>query len=135
MLERKSYLIQNQLNPFPISGVLSLSDDGRLRFTLDAGAADCFLGWLEKALATTGLKERIRSGERPVVFDLPIAQRKIRWPKSLLGYGMKIDDDQRNWVVTLIYPSDNSIWGLVNMVKNRRTAKPWKDAFSAAGVA
>jgi hypothetical protein len=33
MLEREAYLLQNQLNPFPIGGKLVLSDDGRLSFS------------------------------------------------------------------------------------------------------
>lgn len=132
MLEQDSYLLQNQLNPFPISGQLVLDDDGRLSFTLDANAAVAALGWLEKALDTDGLKERVNGGERPVAFELPVAGRKISWPKSLGGYGMKIEDERRNWIVTLNYPSGGGIWQLINLIKSKGTAKPWRDAFAAA---
>ncbi len=134
MLERSSWLLQNQINPFPVSGVLSLDDEGRLRFTLDAGAANCMLGWLEKALGTEGLKERINAGERPVVFDLPVAQPTITWPKSLGGYGLKVEDGSRTWVITLDYPSGGGISQLVHIFKSKGTSKPWKDALAAAGA-
>ena len=134
MLERSSWLLQNQINPFPVSGVLSLDDNGRLRFTLDAGAASCMLGWLEKALDTQGLKERINSGERPVVFDVPVAQVKITWPKSLGGYGFKVDDGSRTWIVTLDYPSGGGISQLIHIFKSKGTSKPWKDALAAGGA-
>ncbi|MGO8875233.1 MAG: hypothetical protein ACLQNG_05630 [Acidimicrobiales bacterium] len=134
MLERPSWLLQNQINPFPVSGVLSLDDNGRLRFTLDAGAASCMLGWLEKALDTQGMKERVNNGERPVVFDLPVAQQQITWPKSLGGYGLKVDDGSRTWIITLDYPSGGGISQLSHIFKSKGTSKPWKDALAAAGA-
>ena len=134
MLERRSYLLQNQLNPFPISGILSLDDAGRLRFVLDAAAASSSLGWLEKALGTTGLKERISRGEQPVAFDLAVAQRKISWPKSLGNYGMKIEDQDRTWIVTLDYPSGGGISQIIHMFKSKGTSGPWKQALAAAGA-
>jgi hypothetical protein len=135
MLERKTYLLQNHLNPFPISGQLSLSDAGSLAFVLAAAAAGCALGWLEKLLDIQGLKERITSGERVVVFEVPVRQATISWPKSLGGYGMKIDDAQRSWIVTLDYPSGGGIAQIIHMFKGKGTAKPWKEAFAAAGAA
>jgi hypothetical protein len=54
MLEREAYLLQNQLNLFPIGGKLVLSDDGRLSFTLGALAKDASMGWLEKRSERTG---------------------------------------------------------------------------------
>jgi hypothetical protein len=97
--------LQNQMNPFPISGRLTLGDDGRLTFALDEKAAGASLGWLEQAIGAEGLKERINSGERPVVFDFPVADCKIAWPKMLGGYAMKIDSEDRKWIVSLNYPS------------------------------
>jgi hypothetical protein len=135
MLEQDSYLLQNQLNPFPISGKLVLADDGHLRFTLDEKAAGASLGWLEKVLGADELKSRIEAGERPVVFDVPVAGRKFAWPKSLGGYAMKFEDDQRKWIVSLNYPSGGGVWQLINMINNRGTAKPWKEALAAAGAA
>ena len=86
------------------------------------------------ALDTQGLKERINSGERPVVFDVPVAQVKITWPKSLGGYGFKVDDASRTWIVTLDYPSGGGISQLIHIFKSKGTSKPWKDALAAAGA-
>jgi hypothetical protein len=135
MLEQDSYLLQNQMNPFPISGQLVLDDDGRLRFTLDEKAAAASLGWLEKALGSDGLKERIQGGERPLIFDVAVQGRKISWPKSLGGYAMKIEDHDRKWIVSLNYPSGGGLWQMINMVGAKSTTKPWKEALAAAGAA
>ncbi len=89
MLEQHSYLLQNQMNPFPISGQLKLSDAGELSFRLDEKAAQASLGWLEKATGISGLKESIQGGERPVVFSLRISDHKVSWPKTLGGYAMR----------------------------------------------
>ncbi len=134
MLERDTYLLQNQLNPFPISGQLVLTDEGHLSFTLDEKAAQASLGWLETVLGEDGLKARIESGERPVAFDLPVSGRKITWPKSLGNYGFKLHDDGRDWVVTLNYPSGGGVWQLINIFKSGGTSKPWKEALAAAGA-
>jgi hypothetical protein len=136
MLEEESaWLLQNQLNPFPIKGRLVLSDDGRLSFTLDAAAADANLGWLEKALGADGLKERIKNGERPVAFDLDLSGRKVSWPSTLARIGMKIGDGDRNWFVSLDYPSGGAIWQAMNLMSGGKKTKPWKEAFAAAGAA
>jgi hypothetical protein len=129
-----AYLLKSQLNPFPVAGTLVLSDEGRLSFTLGEAAAGAALGWVEKATGEKDLKDRLKAGERPVVFDLAIAGRKISWPKTLGNYGMKFDGDDRTWIVSLNYPSGGGIWQLVNMVNSKGTSKPWKDAFAAAGA-
>ena len=133
MLEHDSYLLQNQLNPFPVSGTLQLDDAGVLRFTLDEKAAGASLGWLEKQLAVEGLAERIKGGERPEAFEIPLGQAKVSWPKSLGGYAMKIDSGERKWIVSLNYPSGGALWQTVNMMRSRGTTKPWKEAIAAAG--
>lgn len=133
MLERQGWLLQNQMNPFPISGQLALSDGGRLSFTLDQSSAQCRLGWLEKALETGNLKERIEGGEQPVVFDLPVAGRKIAFPMRLGGYGMTVGDEKRSWTVCLNYPSGGATQ-ILNIVGGRKTSKPWKEAFAAGGA-
>jgi hypothetical protein len=132
MLEQDSYLLQNQLNPFPVSGKLRLEDTGTLRFTLDDKAAGASLGWLEKQLATEGLAERIKGGERPQVFEIPLAGTKVSWPKTLGGYAMKIDAGERKWIVSLNYPSGGALWQTINMVRSRGATKPWKQAIGAA---
>jgi hypothetical protein len=134
MIENSGWLLQNQVNPFPVAGELELTEDGRLRFTLKEKAAEAKLGWLEKALGTDGLKERIKAGERPVVFDLPVGGRKIRWPMSLARIGMKIEDGERNWYVSLDYPSNGAIWQLMNLMGGGKRSKPWKEALAAAGA-
>jgi hypothetical protein len=134
VVEETAYLLQNQLNPFPIAGRLELDGD-RLRFTLNPAAADANLGWLEKALGADGLKQRIKDGERPVVFDLDVSGRKISWPTSLARIGMKISDQDRNWLVSLDYPSSGAIWQTMHLIGGGKRSKPWKEALSAAGAA
>jgi hypothetical protein len=133
LLQRQGWLLQNQMNPFPISGQLVLSDDGRLSFTLDASSAQARLGWLEKALGTSNLKERIEGGEQPGVFDLPVAGRKVAFPMRLGGYGMTIADESRSWTVCLDYPSGGASQ-IFYIMKGKKTSKPWKDALAAGGA-
>ena len=64
-LQQDAYLLQNQMNPFPVSGSLVLDDAGTLSFTLDAKAAGAALGWLEKATGDDGLKAKIEAGTPP----------------------------------------------------------------------
>jgi hypothetical protein len=92
------------------------------------------MGWLEKALGTEELKERISAGERPLVFAFPLAGHEISWPVSLCGYGMKIDGEERPWIVSLDYPSSGALWQTISIVKARGTSKPWKQALAAAGA-
>jgi hypothetical protein len=133
LLQRQGWLLQNQLNPFPISGQLALSDQGHLSFTLDQSSAQCHLGWLEKALGTSNLKERIERGEPSAVFNLPVAGRKIAFPMRLGGYGMTVSDESRSWTVCLNYPSGGASQ-IFNIIGGRKTSKPWKEALAAGGA-
>ena len=133
MLERQGWLMQNQLNPFPISGQLALSDEGLLSFTLDESSAKAHMGWLEKALGTSNLKERIEGGDHPAVFNLPVAGRKIGFPKRLGGYGMTVSDEARSWTVCFNYPSGGASQ-ILNIFGGSKTTKPWKQAFAAGGA-
>jgi hypothetical protein len=135
VLEQDSYLLQNQMNPFPISGQLALDDQGTLSFTLDEKAAGASLGWLEKASGLDGLKARIEAGERPEVFSLPVSGVKFNWPKSLGGCAMKFEAGDRKWIVSLNYPSGGAIWQTMNMLSAKGTTKPWKQALAGAGAA
>ena len=134
-LQQDAYLLQNQMNPFPVSGSLVLDDAGTLSFTLDAKAAGAALGWLEKATGDDELKAKIGAGTPPTVFALPIAGVKVRWPKLLGGYAMKIDGPDRTWIVSLKYPSGGGLWQAANMLTSGGTTKPWKEALKAAGAA
>lgn len=136
MLERENcYLLKSQLNPFSIRGTLRLDDDARLRFILDPGAAGSALGWLEKRLGKPDLKARLKAGERPLAFDLPVAGRTFKWPKRLGGYGMKFDgDDGDGWIVTLNNPNDLGVFEMISILSSKSDSKPWKDALAAAGA-
>jgi hypothetical protein len=68
------------------------------------------------------------------VFDMPVAGRKISWPKSFGGYGMKIEGDERKWLVSLNYPSGGGLWQLINLINSRGTTRPWKEALAAVGA-
>jgi hypothetical protein len=134
MPEQTSYLLQNQMNPFPVSGTLTLDDAGILSFALDEKAAGASLGWLEKALGASDLKEQIVAGARPVIFSLPVSGVKVSWPKLLGGYAMKVEDKGRTWIVSLNYPSGGGVWQMLNMISSGSTTKPWKQALAGAGA-
>ncbi len=85
MLEQHSYLLHNQMNPFPISGQLTLSDDGELSFRLDEKAAQASLGWLEKATGISGLKALIQGGERPSSSVSGSATTRSAGPRPSVG--------------------------------------------------
>jgi hypothetical protein len=132
MLEREAYLLQNQLNPFPVLGKLVLTDEGRLRFTLGAGAKDASMGWLEKTLGTERLKEPVAAGERPVVFDVPVAGHKVSWPVSL---GVLCDEDRGRGAVVDREPRlslERRALAVDQHLRARGTSKPWKHALAAA---
>ena len=83
--------------------------------------------------ATGDLEARVRAGEAVVAFDLPAADLDVDWPLSLGKVGMKIKAD-RNWVVSLDYPSGGAIWQTVNLITGRKKAKAWKGALAGAGA-
>lgn len=133
MREESAYLLQNQLNPFPIVGELTL-EEGRLSFALVAKAAVANLGWLEKVMGIDDLGSRLQDGERLTVFDLELKGRKVSWPASLGKVGLKIADDDRNWIVSLNYPSGGALWQTLNMLGAKTKTKPWREALAAAGA-
>lgn len=129
-LREAAWLLQNQMNPFPVAGDLVL-DGGRLRFTLTAMAADASLGWLEKELGVADIAAKVKAGETVVAFDLAAQGLDVSWPLSLGKVGMKIKAD-RNWIVSLDYPSGGGLLQAMNMVTGRKKAKAWRAALEAA---
>jgi hypothetical protein len=72
-MQLQCYLIDGQYDQVGTSGLFQL-EDGRLRFTLDKDAGTRGkLKWLEKALATENLQDRIQAGEKVVVFETPVS--------------------------------------------------------------
>jgi len=132
-LREGAWLLQNQLNPFPIAGDLVLQD-GRLSFTLTDLAAEASLGWLEKHLDMDDVKARIRAGQSVVAFDVPVAGLEVSWPLSLGKVGMKIKAADRNWVVALDYPSGGALWQTLNLITGRKKSKAWRAALAASGA-
>lgn len=132
--KKKAYLLQNQVNPFPICGDLVLDDGGNLSFTLNEDAAGASLGWLEKAIGQDNLKDRIQGGERPVVFNVPVKDKKIAWPLSLARMGMKFEDGDRKWVVSLEQPNNGAILQTLSILEGGKRSKPWKEALAEAGA-
>ena len=124
-----AWLLQNQVNPFPIAGELDLGD-GRLSFTLAGSAVGAALGWLEKRLGTTGLTARIAGGERVVAFDVPLDDVTVAWPMSLAKAGVTIHDGTHKWVVAFSYPSAGGVWGIIGMLDGRRTGRAWRTALT-----
>src|SRR5947209_13088874 len=122
---QRAYLLKSKLNPFPVMGDLELTDD-RLRFTLGAMAGEAVLGWVEEALDTTNLTERLRGGESVVAFDLPRAGLDVAWPKQFMGSGLELTPPEgRSWLVTLTYPS-GGLFTTYKTMRERPTFKAWK---------
>lgn len=124
--KQEAYLLQSQINPFPVSGQLELTADA-LRFTLDASSGQLTtLGWLEKELGIDGLRDRLKSGEAITAFELQRGQLDISWPKQFMGSAMKVaNPGTRDWLVSLILPS-GSLYSTYKTFKYRSVFKAWK---------
>jgi hypothetical protein len=132
--EDQAWLLQSRINPFPISGSLSLGD-GRISFVLDADAGDTALGWLEKELVDDGLTARIAAGERVVAFDYSLDDCSVSWPITGGGAMMIVrTPGGRKWVVSYDYPSGGSIQQTMSLFTGRSKAKEWKKALAEAGA-
>jgi|AntDryMetagUQ889_1029465.scaffolds.fasta_scaffold10483_2 hypothetical protein len=128
--EDKAWLLRNRFNPFPISGLLSLS--GRvISFRLDADAAEATLGWLEEELEAKRLKERIEEGEEVVAFSLPVDECAVTWPITG-GAMMVIEGPTRKWVVSHDHPVGGAVLQTFNLMSGRGKARAWKKALAAA---
>jgi hypothetical protein len=133
MQQHECYLMDGQYDQVGTSGLLQLDHDGRLSFTLDKEAGTRGkLKWLEKALATDGLQDRIEAGERVVVFDTRVEGKKLKWPWNFRGRVFKLTDDGgRSWMVSLVTPGG----GLMFLLTSGTGApEAWKSALAAAGA-
>jgi len=132
--EDKAWLLQSRINPFPVSGALSLGD-GRISFTLDEEAGDASVGWLEKELDLENIVSRIRSGETVVAFDYALADCAVTWPITGGGAMMIVrTPGGRKWVVSYDFPSAGSISQRVSAFTGRNKAREWKKALAEAGA-
>jgi hypothetical protein len=132
--EDKAWLLQSRINPFPISGALSLGG-GRISFALDADAADAALDWLEKELGVEDLKTTIGAGQAVVAFDYALDECAVSWPITGGGAMMIVQaPGGRKWVVSYDYPSGGSIQQTMTLLTGRRKAKEWKKALAEAGA-
>jgi hypothetical protein len=124
MNPQRAYVMQSRVNPFPVAGILELTD-ATLRFTLDRPAGDAVVGWLEKELGTSRLKDRLKEGETVVAFELPRSQMTVEWPRQFMGAAMKITvPGSRDWLVSLVYPTGTFF--LVRAWSHRDTTKAWR---------
>ena len=128
--EDKAWLLRNRFNPFPISGLLSLSG-GIISFTLDEEAAGASLGWLEDELETERLAERIEAGEEVVAFSLPLDECSVSWPITG-GPMMLIDGPTRKWVISYDHPVGGAVLQTFNLMTGRGKARAWKKALLTA---
>jgi len=131
--EDRAWLLRNRFNPFPISGVLSLSEDV-IAFRLDDDAAEATLGWLEDELGTQDIAERVESGEEVVAFSLPLAECTVSWPITG-GPMMLIHGPTRKWVVSYDHPVGGAVLQTFNLMSGRGKAKAWKKALARAEMA
>jgi hypothetical protein len=124
---QRAYLLQSRVQPFPVAGDLELTA-GSLKFTMDEMAGEAVLGWVEKELVTSGLKERLKGGERVGAFDLPLSSLAVDWPKQFMGSAMKVSvPGSRDWLVSLVYPS-GSLYSTYKIWKHRAVFKAWREA-------
>ena len=132
--EDKAWLLQSRINPFPISGSLTLGD-GRISFVLDEDAGDASLGWLEKELDSDDIAARLRAGEQVVAFDYSLEDCAVSWPITGGGAMMLVrTPGGRKWVVSYDYPSGGSIHQTMSLLTGRSRAKEWKKALAEAGA-
>lgn len=132
--EDQAWLLQNRINPFPVSGALTL-EGGRISFTLDEDAGEAALGWLEKELDSGDIAGRIRGGETVVAFDYALEDCAVSWPITGGGAMMIVrTPGGRKWVVSYDYPSGGSLHQTMTLLTGRRRAKEWKKALAEAGA-
>ncbi len=131
--EDRAWLLRNRFNPFPISGVLSLSGQ-TISFSLDAEAAGATLGWLEDELETQDLQGRIEAGEKVIAFSLSLADCPVTWPVTG-GPMMVIEGPTRKWVVAYDHPVGGAVLQTFNLMSGRGKAKAWKKALAKAEAA
>lgn len=131
--EDRAWLLRNRFNPFPISGLLSLTDLV-ITFRRDDAAADATLGWLEDELGVDDLKERIESREEVIAFSLPLAECEVSWPITG-GPMMLIDSPSRKWVVSYDHPVGGAVLQTFNLMTGRGKAKAWKKALAQTEAA
>lgn len=132
--EAQAWLLQNRVNPFPISGALAL-EAGRLSFTLDAMAADASLGWLEEELGRDDLKARLEAGETIRAFDHPLGEVEASWPLTGGGAMLIVTAPERKWVISYDHPSGGSISQTLSLITGRKKAKEWKKAIAEEAAA
>ena len=126
-----AYLLQNQLNPFPVAAKLELVGS-TLTCTLRPLAAHAFTGWIEEAINDPSAKDKIGAGVEVKVFQIDVKGVEIAWPKQFAGSAMKITTEERDWLVSLVYPS--GALAAVKMFTNRKESKAWRNALAVAGA-
>jgi len=130
--EESAWLLRSRVSPFPIAGELELAD-GRITFTLDRAAADSRLDWLEEQLGSGGLKDRLETGERVVVFSHALTDCTISWPLTG-GAQMFVDAPDRRWIVSHDQPTGGRFAQTLNLLSTRYKAREWKQALAEAGA-
>jgi hypothetical protein len=132
--EEEAWLLQSRINPFPVSGALSL-EGGRISFVLDPDAAEAALGWLEKELELEDIAAQLSAGETVVAFDYALDDCAVSWPITGGGAMMIVRTPSgRKWVVSYDYPSGGSIHQTMSLLTGRRRAREWKKALAEAGA-
>lgn len=132
--EDKAWLLQSRINPFPVSGALTL-EGGRISFSLDEDAGEAALGWLEKELELDDIAARLRAGETVVAFDYSLDDCAVSWPITGGGAVMIVrTPGGRKWVVSYDFPSGGSLQQTMSLFSGRRRAREWKKALAEAGA-
>ena len=130
-LSADTYLLQNQLNPFPVASHLELAGS-TLTCTLRPMAVEAFTGWIEKAIDNPSVRHQLEAGSAVTVFAIDVNGLEIAWPKQFAGSAMKIMAPDREWLVSLVYPT--GALAAVKMFTNRKESKSWRNALIAAGA-
>ena len=130
-LSADTYLLQNQLNPFPVAAHLELAGS-TLTCTLRPMAAEAFTGWIEKAIDDPSVRQKLGAGAAVTVFAIDVNGVEITWPKQFAGSAMKVKASDREWLVSLVYPTGSL--AAIKMFTHRKESKAWRNALTAAGA-
>ena len=132
MLEDDAYLLEGGYSQMGWRGRLRLDDGGRFSFTLAGG--DERHGapkWLKKRLGEE-VDGRIRAGEEVTIFDVAVAEHKIKWLWNM-PFACRVEDGRHKWLITLRNPMTlTSIGQVVNLFQGSKEARPWKEALAQA---
>jgi hypothetical protein len=140
MLQEGVQLRKSKYSNTAAFGTLELRD-GRISFTLDPVIAGKLGGkfaagnwrWIEEALGTSGIKERLDAEEAVEVFNVPASGVEVKTGMFVSWTGFELKTSEANWVIDfkrvgLPGPGPSGMGGA------RAQMKAWKQAIADAAA-